>query len=122
MLPPPVIILVEPQLVENIGMTARAMMNCALTELRIVSPRDPWPLSDIHRERMFAASSGADDILNAAKLFATVEEAIADLLKRGVAVVLCEANARVLAKMKKTGIVGDDTAAKYCDTLGAALT
>ena len=52
----------------------------------------------------------------------TLEEAIADLLKRGVAVILCEANARVLAKMKKTGIVGDDTSAKYCDTLGAALT
>ena len=52
----------------------------------------------------------------------TLEEAITDLCKRGVIVILCEANARVLAKMKKTGIVGRDTAAKYCDTLGAALT
>ena len=52
----------------------------------------------------------------------TLEEAIADLRKRGVVVILCEANARVLAKMKKTGIVGNDTSAKYCDTLGAALT
>ena len=52
----------------------------------------------------------------------TLEEAVADLVKRGVVVILCEANARVLAKMKKTGIVGRDTAAKYCDTLGAALT
>ncbi len=75
----PIIILVHPQLVENIGMTARAMANCALTELRIVAPRDPWPLSDIHHQRMMAASSGADDILENAKLFATVEEAIADL-------------------------------------------
>ncbi|MBV8061807.1 MAG: RNA methyltransferase [Alphaproteobacteria bacterium] len=75
----PVIILVEPQLVENIGMTARAMMNCALTELRIVNPRDPWPLGDVHHQRMMAASSGADDILQNAKLYATLPEALADL-------------------------------------------
>ena len=52
----------------------------------------------------------------------TLEESIADLLKRNVNVILCEANARVFAKMKKTGIVGSDTSAKYCDTLSAALT
>lgn len=75
----PIIILVHPQLVENIGMTARAMANCALTEMRIVAPRDPWPLSDIHRQRMMAASSGADSILENAKMFNTVEDAIADL-------------------------------------------
>ena len=75
----PIIILVEPQLVENIGMTARAMMNCALGELRLVSPRDPWPLHDPLQERMAAASSGADEILHNAKIFATLEEAIADL-------------------------------------------
>lgn len=75
----PVIILVEPQLIENIGMTARAMMNCALTELRIVDPRDPWPLEDPLQERMNAASSGADEVLNNAKMFDTVEAAIADL-------------------------------------------
>jgi tRNA/rRNA methyltransferase len=75
----PIIILVGPQMVENIGMTARAMMNCALPELRIVNPRDPWPLDDWLKERLYAASSGADDILNDAKLYATVTEAIADL-------------------------------------------
>lgn len=75
----PIIILVEPQLIENIGMTARAMMNCGLTELRIVDPRDPWPLEDPLQERMNAASSGADEVLNNAKTFATVEAAIADL-------------------------------------------
>lgn len=79
MLPAPVIILVEPQLVENIGMAARAMMNCGLTELRIVNPRDSWPLGDIHRQRMTNASSGAGDVLNAAKIFDTPEQAIADL-------------------------------------------
>ncbi|MDX9689508.1 MAG: RNA methyltransferase [Proteobacteria bacterium] len=75
----PIIILVHPQLVENIGMTARAMANCALPELRIVAPRDPWPLGDVHRQRMAAASSGAEDILTNAKLYDTVQDAIADL-------------------------------------------
>ena len=75
----PIILLVEPQLVENIGMTARAMMNTGLSELRLVNPRDPWPLGEVHQQRMAAASSGADDILTNAKIFATLEEAIADL-------------------------------------------
>ena len=75
----PAIILVEPQLVENIGMTARAMMNCGLTDLRIVSPRDPWPLAETHKQRMAAASSGADAVLDNAKVFETLEAAIADL-------------------------------------------
>ncbi|MDD5587354.1 MAG: RNA methyltransferase, partial [Alphaproteobacteria bacterium] len=75
----PVIILVHPQLVENIGMTARAMANCALSELRLVRPRDPWPLGPIHQQRMEGAASGADHILKAAHVFETVEEAIADL-------------------------------------------
>ncbi len=75
----PAIILVEPQLVENIGMTARAMMNCGLAELRLVDPRDPWPLHDELESRMRAAASGADEILNDAKIFPTLEAAIADL-------------------------------------------
>lgn len=79
MTPSPAIILVEPQLVENIGMTARAMMNTGLAELRLVDPRDPWPLHEVMQERMTAASSGADAILNGTKIFETVEAAIADL-------------------------------------------
>jgi len=75
----PIALLVEPQLVENIGMTARAMMNCGLTELRIVDPRDPWPLHEVMQERMNGAASGADSILQNAKIFDTVEQAIADL-------------------------------------------
>jgi tRNA/rRNA methyltransferase len=75
----PVIILVEPQLVENIGMTARAMMNCGLAELRLVDPRDKWPLHEVMEERMIGAASGADLILREAKLFPTLPEAIADL-------------------------------------------
>lgn len=75
----PIIILVHPQMVENIGMTARAMGNCALPELRIVKPREAWPLADDFKKRMMAASSGADKILDDAKIFDNVEEAIADL-------------------------------------------
>lgn len=76
---PPAIILVHPQLVENIGMAARAMGNCALPEMCIVKPRDPWPLPEDVKHRMTANSAGADKILENAKIFETVEEAIADL-------------------------------------------
>src|SRR5712692_11119157 len=70
----PVVILVEPQLGENIGMAARAMGNFALTQLRIVNPRDGWP--NISAQR---AASGADHILDKVELFDTVEQAVADL-------------------------------------------
>jgi tRNA/rRNA methyltransferase len=70
----PVVILVEPQLGENIGMAARAMGNFALDRLRIVNPRDGWP--NIAAER---AAAGADHILSRAALFDSVEAAVADL-------------------------------------------
>src|SRR5690606_35670339 len=70
----PVVILVRPQLGENIGMCARAMLNCGLTELRLVAPRDGWP-----NPAAGPASAGADNILNDALLFGTVEDAVADL-------------------------------------------
>jgi tRNA/rRNA methyltransferase len=69
----PVVILVEPQLGENIGMAARAMGNFGLSRLRIVNPRDGWP--NVHAKR---AASGADHILDQAGLFDTVEQAVAD--------------------------------------------
>lgn len=69
----PVVILVEPQLGENIGMCARAMGNFGLTRLRIVNPRDGWP--NVHARR---AASGADHILDAVELFDTVQAAVAD--------------------------------------------
>ena len=69
----PVVILVEPQLGENIGMVARAMGNFALSRLRIVNPRDGWP--NISAQR---AAAGADHILDRAELFDTVEQAVAD--------------------------------------------
>ncbi len=70
----PAIILVTPQMGENIGAAARAMANCGLTELRLVNPRDGWP-----NEKAIASSSGATDILERARLFPTTREAVADL-------------------------------------------
>jgi tRNA/rRNA methyltransferase len=69
----PIVILVEPQLGENIGMAARAMGNFALSRLRIVNPRDGWP--NVHARR---AASGADHILDQVELFDSVEQAVAD--------------------------------------------
>lgn len=77
--PTPIIILVRPQMVENIGATARAMMNCGLSDLRIVDPRDAWPLSETLKERRDSSSAGAHDIFNTTKLYATTREAVADL-------------------------------------------
>lgn len=70
----PVVVLVHPQLGENIGMAARAMLNFALTEMRLVKPRDGWP-----SESALKAASGADMVIEGAQVFETVEEAIADL-------------------------------------------
>jgi tRNA/rRNA methyltransferase len=71
--PGPVVILVEPQLGENIGTAARAMANFGLSQLRLVKPRDKWP-----NARAKAAASGADRVLDAAELHETVESAIGD--------------------------------------------
>ena len=70
----PAVILVAPQLAENIGSAARAMLNCGLTDLRLVRPRPSWP-----HPRAVAAAAGADAVLEKAKICATTEEAIADL-------------------------------------------
>lgn len=75
----PIIILVRPQMVENIGATARAMMNCGLHELRIVDPRDPWPLSATLQERRDSSSAGATSIFETTKLYTSTREAVADL-------------------------------------------
>ncbi len=75
----PAIVLVRPQLAVNIGMCARAMANFGLDDLRLVAPREGWPRSDAHRETAYAAAAGAVHLLEGAKVFETVEEAIADL-------------------------------------------
>jgi len=71
--PGPIVILVEPQLGENIGAAARAMANFGLGQLRLVKPRQAWPNPAAQK-----MASGADRILDAALLFDTVEAAIAD--------------------------------------------
>lgn len=70
----PAIILVHPQLGENIGMVARAMANFGLAELRLVNPRDGWP-----SEKAISAASKADHVIEAAKVYPSLEEAVADL-------------------------------------------
>ncbi|MGQ7791897.1 RNA methyltransferase [Faunimonas sp. B44] len=72
--PPPAVVLVEPQLGENIGAAARAMANFGLADLRLVAPRDGWP-----SEKARAAASRADHVVDGARVFATTAEAVADL-------------------------------------------
>jgi tRNA/rRNA methyltransferase len=69
----PVIVLVRPQLGQNIGKAARAMLNFGLTDMRLVAPRDGWPNPEAG-----PAASGADLVLEKARLFDSVDEAIAD--------------------------------------------
>lgn len=69
----PVIVLVRPQLGENIGKAARAMLNFGLTELRIVNPRDGWP-----NPSAGPAAAGADIVLEQAQIFDSTAKAVAD--------------------------------------------
>ncbi|HEX9963534.1 MAG TPA: TrmJ/YjtD family RNA methyltransferase [Allosphingosinicella sp.] len=69
----PAIVLVRPQLGENIGKAARAMLNFGLTDLRLVAPRDGWP-----NPSAGPAASGADIVLERARVFDTVAEAVGD--------------------------------------------
>lgn len=84
----PLIVLVRPQLGENIGKAARAMLNFGLTEMRLVAPRDGWP-----NPAAGPAAAGADEVLDSATVHRTLAEAVADcayvyattVRKRGVA-------------------------------------
>lgn len=60
-------------------MVARTMLNFGLTDLRLVAPREPWPPEDIQYSRAYATASGADSVLNAARSFPTLLDAISDL-------------------------------------------
>lgn len=71
--PKPIVVLVRPQLGQNIGKTARAMLNFGLTELRLVAPRDGWPNPEAG-----PAAAGADSVLECAQVFDTTAEAVAD--------------------------------------------
>ena len=70
----PIIILVHPQMGENIGAAARVMANFGLSELRLVAPRDGWPNFQAQ-----AVAAHATHIVDAAKVYGTTEEAVADL-------------------------------------------
>ena len=70
----PSIILMEPQLADNIGMVARASANFGLDDLRLVNPRDGWP-----NEKARIAASGANYIIDDARTFSSLEDSIADL-------------------------------------------
>lgn len=129
----PIVVLVRPQLAENIGAAARAMANGGLFHLRLVAPRDGWP-----QERAWRSASGADAILDAAQVFETTAEAVADchrvfgtcprprhvviriLTARAAAEDLREINGRslrtaVLFGPERAGLENDDLA--LCDTL-----
>lgn len=121
----PVIVLVRPQLGENIGKAARAMLNFGLTEMRLVSPRDGWP-----NPSAGPAASGADRVLERATVFESVADAVADcaqvyattVRKRGVSkpVVTPEEAARdiraaegrsaILFGPERSGLETDDVA------------
>jgi tRNA/rRNA methyltransferase len=121
----PIIVLVRPQLGENIGKAARAMLNFGLTEMRMVSPRDGWP-----NPAAGPAASGANEVLANAQVFASTAEAVADcahvyattVRKRGVTkpVLTPEAAAREIAGQRgrsailfgaeRSGLETDDVA------------
>ncbi|MEM7690791.1 MAG: RNA methyltransferase [Pseudomonadota bacterium] len=69
----PIVVLVRPQLGENIGKAARAMLNFGLTEMRLVAPRDGWP-----NPSAGPAAAGADIVLDNAKVYETTAQAVAD--------------------------------------------
>ncbi|MCR2833955.1 TrmJ/YjtD family RNA methyltransferase [Parerythrobacter lacustris] len=121
----PIIILVRPQLGENIGKTARAMLNFGLTELRIVNPRDGWPNPDAG-----PSASGADIVLDRAQVFATTADAVADcshiyattVRKRGVTkpvvtpeqaardIVTAQGRSAILFGAERSGLETEDVA------------
>lgn len=71
--PRPIVVLVRPQMGENIGAAARAMLNFGLTGMRLVAPRDGWP-----NAKAGAMAAGAAEVIDGARVFDTVAEAIAD--------------------------------------------
>ena len=106
LLPTPAVILCEPQLGENIGTAARAMANFGLWDLRLVRPRDGWP-----NEKAIATASRADHVINQVRVFATLEEAIADLT-------LVYATTARLRGMQKDVIGPDEAATRMVAHIG----
>ena len=94
----PAVILVEPQMGENIGMAARAMANFGLSELRLVAPRDGWP-----NEKAVSAAANASPIVDRARLYPDAASAVADLQ------LVFATTARERGQMKR--VVGPEEAA-----------
>jgi len=123
--PPPIIVLVRPQLGQNIGKAARAMLNFGLTRMRLVAPRDGWP-----NPSAGPSASGADVVLEHAEVFDTLAEAVADcahvyattVRKRGVtkpvvtpeaaaaAIVAAPAQSAIVFGPERSGLDTDDVA------------
>lgn len=103
----PIIVLVEPQLGENIGMCARAMLNCGLDRLRLVRPRDGWP-----NPAAVATAADADEVLAKAEVFATLDDALADCRH----VVAATARKRSLAAPVLEAEEAADQIAGWCES------
>jgi len=123
--PPPLIVLVRPQLGENIGKAARAMLNFGLTRMRLVAPRDGWP-----NPSAGPSASGADVVLEQAEVFDTLADAVADcahvyattVRKRGVtkpvvtpeaaanAIIAAPAQSAIVFGPERSGLDTDDVA------------
>lgn len=123
----PIIVLVRPQLAENIGKAARAMLNFGLNELRLVAPRDGWPNPDAG-----PAASGADSVLANAQVYDSVSAAVADcahvyattVRKRGVTkpvVDAAEAASEIRAAPERSAILfGPERAGLETDDVAIA--
>ena len=107
MAPSPVIVLVRPQLGENIGKAARAMLNFGLVDLRLVAPRDGWP-----NPGAGPAASGADLVLERAEVFETVADAVADCTHVYATTVRHrdEGRSAILFGPERSGLETDDVA------------
>lgn len=108
----PIIILVEPQLGENIGMCARAMLNCGLQRLRLVNPRQGWP-----NKAATATAADADIVLKEIEVFVTLDEALNDCQRvfattaRDRSLNVPQLNVTDAVVEVKEGIAGDETVA-----------
>ena len=107
----PIVILVEPQLGENIGAAARAMLNFGLTRMRIVRPRDGWP-----NYKALNTSSGAESVLEEAEIFGSTTEAI--LVEDGCAVA---ADSYPLGAIRLLEVVRGQAGSAYGATFRALL-
>ena len=109
----PIVVLVRPQLAENIGAAARAMANGGLFHLRLVAPRDGWP-----QDRAWRMASGADRILEAAAVFPDVPSAVADCHR---VLATCPRPRHVIKPLRTARAAAEDLRAANARGLRAAV-